>query len=331
MTNYDGGPTAWRWPRHRAIALLAAISLAGGLGQTVAGCAAAPASDEGAMPNMNDAAAAPRVVLITGSTDGLGRELALRLAATGAHVLVHGRNEERGRQVVEEIGRQGAGSARFYAADLASLREVRGLAEAVLRDQDRLDVLINNAGIGSAPPERLVSEDGHELRFAVNYLSHYLLTRLLLPRIVASAPARIVNVASGAQTPIDFDDVMLTRDFSGSRAYAQSKLAQVLFTVDLADELEGTGVIVAALHPATFMDTEMVRRAGVEPRTSVAEGADAVMNLVTSAEIPSGQYYSGLSPARANDQAYDEEARARLRRLSDELTGAPARAAGGGP
>lgn len=191
----------------------------------------------------------------------------------------------------------------------------------MLRDYDRLDVLVNNAGFGSAPNERLLSGDGHELRFAVNYLSHYLLTRMLLPRIIESAPARIVNVASGAQTPIDFRDVMLTRDFSGSRAYAQSKLAQILFSVDLAQELEGTGVVVTALHPATYMDTEMVRRAGVEPRSSVAEGADAVMNLVTSPDIESGAYFNGLRPARANDQAYDEEARARLRRLSDELTG----------
>ncbi|HUE95075.1 MAG TPA: SDR family NAD(P)-dependent oxidoreductase, partial [Longimicrobiaceae bacterium] len=254
-------------------------------------------------------AAEADVILITGSTDGLGREVALRLAEeTGAHIIIHGRNEERGREVVAEVERQGAASARFYRADLGSLQEVRDLTDAVLRDYDRLDVLINNAGIGSSPPERLESADGHELRFAVNYLSHYLLTRMLLPRIVESAPARIVNVASGAQTPIDFDDVMLEREFSGSRAYAQSKLAQVLFTVDLAEELQGTDVVVSALHPATFMDTEMVRRAGVEPRSTVAEGAEAVINLVASPDVPSGQYYNGLRPARANDQAYDTQA-----------------------
>ncbi|MEX2570952.1 MAG: SDR family oxidoreductase [Gemmatimonadota bacterium] len=274
------------------------------------------------MTTVEATAAENPVILITGSTSGLGREVAIQLAATGARIIVHGRDAERGQEVVEEIERQG-GSARLYRADLASLDEVRELANTILEDYDRLDVLINNAGLGSAPAERLVSADGHELRFAVNYLSHYLLTRMLLPRIIESAPARIVNVASGAQTPIDFDDLMLERDFSGSRAYAQSKLAQILFTVDLAGELEGTSVIVTALHPATYMDTGMVRRAGVEPRSSVQEGAEAVINLATSAEVSSGQYFNGLRPARADSQAYDAHARAQLRRVSQDLTGVP--------
>ncbi|MEX2583056.1 MAG: SDR family NAD(P)-dependent oxidoreductase [Gemmatimonadota bacterium] len=263
------------------------------------------------------------MILVTGSTDGLGREVALRLASTGAHVLVHGRNSERGREVVQEIEAGGIGSATFYRADLGSLHEVRELARTIARDHDRLDVLINNAGIGSSGDGRQVSADGHELRFAVNYLSGFLLTRMLLPLIVESAPARIVNVSSLAQTPIDFDDVMLTRGYSGSRAYAQSKLAQVLFTMDLARELEGTGVIVNSLHPATYMDTNMVRSAGVEPRSTVDEGANAVLNLVTSTGLESGQFFNGLQPARADEQAYDENARERLRRLSIELTGAP--------
>src|SRR5690606_27964266 len=158
------------------------------------------------------------------------------------------------------------------------------------------------------------------LHFAVNYLAGYLLTHELLPLLKASAPSRIVNVSSGAQTPIDFDDVMLERGYSPGRAYGQSKLAQVMFTVDLARELEGTGVIVTSLHPATFMNTQMVEDAGVRPRSSVDEGADAVMNLVTGANVRSGSYYSGLREARAAAQAYDEQARARLRALSEELT-----------
>ena len=263
-----------------------------------------------------------KVALVTGSTGGLGREVALRLGSMGAHVIVHGRNHERGMAVVEEIEEEGSGTARFYAADLASFDQVRAFAEAVLRDYDRLDLLVNNAGIGSAPRERVLTQDGHELRFQVNYLSGYLLTRMLLPRLVSSAPARIVNVSSAAQTPIDFDDVMIEKDFSGGRAYAQSKLAQIMFTFDLADELEGQGVLVNALHPATYMDTGMVRRAGVEPRTTVDEGADAVMQLIVSPDVGSGGYYNGLRVARANAQAYDEDARARLRRLSEALTGA---------
>ncbi len=262
-----------------------------------------------------------QVVLVTGSTNGLGREVARRLAARGAHVNVHGRNRGRGMSLVAEIEREGKGSARFYPADFASFDQVRDFGEAILRDYDRLDVLVNNAGFGSAPNERLLSEDGHEYRFQVNYLAGFLLTHMLLRRLLASTPSRIVNVSSLAQRPIDFDDVMIEHDFSGRRAYAQSKLAQVMFTFDLAEELEGSGVMVNSLHPATYMPTGMVARLGVEPRATLAEGADAVMQLIVSTEIESGQFFRGLQPARANDQAYDLEARARLRRLSVELTG----------
>jgi len=264
-----------------------------------------------------------QVALVTGSTSGLGRELALRLGSMGMHIIVHGRNRERGMEVVEAIESDGGGSARFYRADLASFEQVRQFGEAILRDYGRLDVLINNAGIASAPDGRALSEDGHELLFQVNHLSHFLLTRILLPRLLESAPSRIVNVSSGAQTPIDFDDVMLEKNFSGGRAYAQSKLAQVMFTFDLAEELEGREVIVNSLHPATYMDTPMVRRAGVTPRATVDEGADAVMQLVTSPDIGSGGYFVGQRASHANAQAYDEKARARLWRLSEELTRAP--------
>jgi len=261
-----------------------------------------------------------RVALVTGSTSGLGREVALRLAAGGAHVIVHGRDRERGLEVVSEI-EAGGGSARFYQADFASLAQVRRFAEAILADYDRLDVLVNNAGLGSAPDERLLSEDGNELRFQVNYLSHFLLTDLLLPLLEKSAPSRIVNVSSLAQRPIDFDDVMIEHDFSGGRAYAQSKLAQVMHTIDLDEELSGKGILVNSLHPATYMPTGMVRRLGVEPRATIAEGADAVMHLIEAGGLRGGQFFNQMSPGRANAQAYDPEARARLRRLSRELAG----------
>ena len=262
-----------------------------------------------------------QVVLVTGSTSGLGREVARRLASLGAHVIVHGRNRERGMALVAEIEREGKGSARFYAADFTSFDQVRDFAQEILGDYDRLDVLVNNAGIGSAPNERLLSEDGHEYRFQVNYLSGFLLTHMLMPRLLASTPSRIVNVSSLAQRPIDFDDVMIENNFSGGRAYAQSKLAQVMFTFDLHVELEGSGVMVNSLHPATYMPTGMVARAGVRPRATIGEGADAVMQLIISTEIEGGQFFRGLQPARANDQAYDREARASLKRLSEELTG----------
>ncbi|WP_428276816.1 SDR family oxidoreductase [Candidatus Palauibacter sp.] len=266
-------------------------------------------------------AAGQKVVLVTGSTSGLGRELALRLGARGDHVIVHGRNEERGAEVVDAINAAGPGSARFYRADFASFAEVRTFAETLLADYDRMDILINNAGFGSAPDERWVTEDGHEYRFQVNYLSTFLLTHMLMPRLLASTPSRIVNVSSGAQTPIDFDDVMIENDFSGRRAYAQSKLAQIMFTHDLAEDLAGTGIVVGSLHPATYMPTGMVRRLGATPRATIAEGADATMQVVDSDDFESGQYFSGLRPAEANAQAYDAEARARLQELSQELTG----------
>jgi NAD(P)-dependent dehydrogenase (short-subunit alcohol dehydrogenase family) len=272
-----------------------------------------------------------RTILITGSTDGVGRRVATRLGAAGAKVLVHGRDHARGKQVIEEIRQSGNDTAIFYAADLAALDGVRNLAAAIGRDQSRLDVLINNAGLGTASGgrQRRLSADGHELRFAVNYLAGFMLTRLLLPLIRASAPARIVNVASAGQQALDFGDVMLTRQYTGARAYMQSKLAQVMFTLDLARELAGTGVTVNTLHPATYMDTTMVRESGTSPISTVDEGADAILHLALSDELAgqSGLYYNGKDPARANAQAYDQDARARLRALSFELTGLPVAAA----
>ena len=204
---------------------------------------------------------------------------------------MHGRDEERGQEVVQAIEAEGKGSARFYAADFASLDDVRGLAEAIMRDYDHLDLLVNNAGIGSSFAGATAQRRRIQLRFQVNYLSGFLLTRMLLPMIVESAPSRIINVASAAQTPIDFDDVMLERGYDGGRAYGQSKLAQILFTFDLAEELEGRGVVVETLHPATYMDTPMVRAAGREPLSTVDEGADAVMHLVDAPDLESGQYF----------------------------------------
>lgn len=268
-----------------------------------------------------------KTALVTGSTDGVGRRVAERLGQAGARVLVHGRDRARGEQVAAAI-RSGGGAAEFLAADLSALAEVRRLAGEVERASDRLDILINNAGIGSAGG-RQTSADGHELRFAVNYLAGFLLTYQLLPLIKDSAPARIVNVSSAGQQAIDFDDVMLTRGYSGGRAYCQSKLAQIMFTLDLAHELDGSGITVTALHPATYMDTGMVRAAGHTPLNSVEVGADAIMNLAVGEETAgrSGAYFNGLREARALAQAYDADARRRLREMSLELTGiaAPAR------
>ena len=261
------------------------------------------------------------VILVTGATSGLGREVALRLAASGAHVIVHGRDSARGAEVVQEITQAGKGSARFYAADFALPAEIRQFAERILRDYSRLDVLVNNAGIGTVPADRQLTEDGSEIRFQVNYLSGFLLTRLLLPRLLATTPSRIVNVSSLSASPVDFDDVMIAKNFSPMRAYGQSKLAQVMGSFDLAQELEGKGVTVNALHPATLMPTGMVAKAGYQPQSTVDEGAKAVLQLVLAPNLGTGQFFVGLVPARAHQQAYDAEARAKLKRVSEELTG----------
>jgi len=266
-----------------------------------------------------------KTVLVTGSTDGVGRYVASKLAASGARVLIHGRDAARAEALGNEIKRAGRGEAVFYQADLSSLAGARQLADKVLAENDRLDIFISNAGIGSRTQgaERRTSADGHELRFAVNYLSGFLLAGLLLPLLKASAPSRIVNVASLGQHPLDFEDVMLTKDYTGGRAYAQSKLAQIMFTIDLARELKGSGVTVNALHPATYMNTTMVREGGITPISTVEQGGEAILHLAIGGDVAgkTGLFFNGMQEARANPQAYDEAARKRLRTLSLELTG----------
>jgi NAD(P)-dependent dehydrogenase (short-subunit alcohol dehydrogenase family) len=255
-------------------------------------------------------------VLVTGATDGLGRALATRLADEGATVLAHARSEERGREALGEL-LDGPHDVRLVVGDLASLGAVRALADQL---PDRLDVLVNNAGIGFAGG-REESADGYELRFAVNYLAGFLLAALLRDRLVASAPARIVNVASAGQQAIDFDDVMLERGYDGGRAYCQSKLAQIMHAFDLAADLGDAGVTATALHPATYMATKMVTGAGVTPASTVQEGLEATWRLVADPALEgvSGVYFNGTSEARADAQAYDADARRRLRELSERL------------
>jgi NAD(P)-dependent dehydrogenase (short-subunit alcohol dehydrogenase family) len=269
---------------------------------------------------------ADKTLLITGATDGVGKLVARKLARTGAKVLLHGRDEQKGQAVVREISEAADGSRlEYYRADFSSLDEVRRLAQAVATAHKRLDLLINNAGIGFGAPgqtARETSRDGHELRLAVNYLAPFLLTHLLLPLMHASAPARIVNVASAGQYPIDFDDVMLTKEYDGVRAYRQSKLALVMFTFDLAAMLDDTGVTANCLHPATFMNTKIVAESAIKPVSSVEEGADAILYVATSPDVEgrTGVYFDGKRPAQANRQAYDTAARERLRALSLSLT-----------
>jgi NAD(P)-dependent dehydrogenase (short-subunit alcohol dehydrogenase family) len=257
-----------------------------------------------------------KVILVTGATDGLGRALSAELARDGATVLVHGRDAQRIADTVAEI----SGTVRSYQADLSDLAQVGALADQVLANEPRLDVLVNNAGIGTDVPgggARQESADGYELRLAVNYLAGFALTERLLPLLESSAPSRIVNVSSLGQQAIDFDDVMLTRGYSGARAYCQSKLAQILYTIDLAERLDGTGVAVNALHPATYMPTKIVHA----PISTVAEGIEATRHLIADGDVGTGRFYNGLRPGRPDAQAADPKARRQLRDLSARLTG----------
>jgi NAD(P)-dependent dehydrogenase (short-subunit alcohol dehydrogenase family) len=266
-----------------------------------------------------------QTIVITGATDGLGKGLASELASGGARLILHGRDEEKGQALLEDLRPRATGELEWRRADLASLDEVRDLADS-LGEEERIDALVNNAGIGTAGPGdggREESVDGYELRFAVNYLAPFLLTRRLLPLLRSSAPSRIVNVSSAGQAPIDFDDVMLERAYNGVQAYCQSKLALVMFTFDLAEELEGSGVTANCLHPGTYMPTNMVRQAGVDPVTPLEEGVAATLRLVSSPEVEgtNGHYFDGTSESAPHPQAEDPEARRRLRELSEELTG----------
>jgi NAD(P)-dependent dehydrogenase (short-subunit alcohol dehydrogenase family) len=255
-------------------------------------------------------------ILITGATSGLGRHVANVLSDLGATVLVHGRDRDRLDNLLNELGR----SARGYQADFASLAEVRRLADQVLADHDEVDALINNAGVGFGIRDgrREVSQDGYELRFAVNYLAPVLLTRLLLPLLCDSAPSRIINVGSIGQTELDFTDLGSEREYTGMDAYRRSKLALVAHTFDLADNLRNTGVLVNCVHPATFMDTPMVRDEDRAPLTTVAEGANAVLRLMKE-ETNSGRFFDGNVEALAHPQAYDMQARRLLREATDQL------------
>ncbi len=261
------------------------------------------------------------VVLITGATSGLGRYLACELAGSGWRVMVHGRDPARVAELSVELG----GSARGYVADLASLADVRDLAAQVLAASPRLDVLVNNAAVGfGAPGEgRQLSADGHELRFAVNYLAPVLLARLLVPLLAASAPSRILNVGSIGQAGFDPADAGFEHGYNGVEAYRRSKLALAAFTFDLAEELGAATVTVNCSHPATLMNTTMVAQAGITPVSTLEQGGEATVRLITDPALDgvTGQFFDGLEVSRARPEAYDPQFRARLRQVTDRILG----------
>jgi NAD(P)-dependent dehydrogenase (short-subunit alcohol dehydrogenase family) len=266
-------------------------------------------------------------LLITGATDGLGRGVAERLAALGADLHLHGRDPKRLAATAEAIEAE-TGNQRIqtHLADLASLDQVRSLADEVQASTEQLHLLISNAGIGTGEPDlptRQESHDGHQLRFAVNYLAGFLLTLRLLPLLRRSAPARVVNVASLGQAPLNFDDPMLERDYSGARAYSQSKLAQINSANFLAERIPAEEITFNSLHPATYMPTKIVTAPGGRPIDSLETGIEAVMKLATAPELEgvSGKFYDRDEESSAQPHAYDADAQRRLWELSLQLTG----------
>lgn len=261
-------------------------------------------------------------VLITGATDGLGKMTAKRFAKQGARILLHGRKEEKGFKTIEEIQQTTSNqNLKYFNGDFASLQSVAKLAEKIIANSEKIDLLINNAGIGGGPKsqkQRELSQDGYELRWSINYLAQVLLTRKLLPMM--KDHARIINVASIGQAPIDFNDINMEKHYEGYLAYERSKLALIMFTFDLAAELKDRKINVNALHPATLMSTSMVKDHFGQAQSSVEKGFSAVEYLATSKELDevTGKYFEGKTQAQANAQAYDKAAREKLRQITKD-------------
>ena len=272
-----------------------------------------------------------QTVLVTGGSAGIGRATALALAAMGAHLAIAGRDRGRAEDAAREVRAAGAAQVDVFAADLSSQSQVRRLASEVLQRLSRIDVLVNNAG--GYWNTRHVTADGLERTFAVNHLAPFLLTSLLLGRLKQSAPARVVTVSSNVQAlgRIDFEDLQAERSYSGARAYNQSKLANVLFTYELARRLQGTSVTANALHPG------LVRTAfGAEdPRAiqrllmpvmrpfmkAAAQGAATSVYLASAPDLErvTGRFFAGSKPRKSSKRSYDRAAAARLWQVSADL------------
>lgn len=271
---------------------------------------------------------AGKVCVITGATAGIGRETALGLAKLGATVVIVARDPQKAARTVDEISRAtGNGNVESVRADFASLNSVRAAAADIRTRYDAIQVLVNNAGV--ANKHRTLSEDGYELTFAVNHLAPFLLTRELLPLLLAGAPSRIVNVSSGAEAygPIDFDDLQSEKGYRGFAVYGKTKLMNVLFTYELASRLSGTGVTANCLHPGTVA-TDMLRQlprwlyALISPFLSTPEqGAETPVFLASSPSVDgvSGGYYEERKAKRSSRRSYDASARQRLWAISEAL------------
>jgi NAD(P)-dependent dehydrogenase (short-subunit alcohol dehydrogenase family) len=290
-----------------------------------------------------------KTVLVTGGTGGIGRATAVGLAAMGARVGIVGRDRDRAEAAATGIrGESGSPAVDVFTADMSSQAQVRRLAAEILATYPRLDVLVNN--VGGYWATRHVTADGLEHTLAVNHLAPFLLTSLLLERLTASAPARIVTVSSGAQAMgrIDFDDLQGEHGYSGQRAYSQSKLANVMFTYELARRLDGTGVTATVLHPGVVRTDFGAEDSGLLMRAlspvarplmkSPERGARTSIHLAAAPQVQgvTGQYFVNGKPRRSAKRSYDTAAAARLWQVSAVLVGlaedrADDRIAGNGP
>ncbi len=264
----------------------------------------------------------PKTFLITGATDGIGRQTAIEMARQGAKVLIHGRDKARGAVVLEEINRDSCNeNLTLYLADFSSFEDIKRMAEEIKREQSALHVLINNAGTFSK--EKLMTNNGLEMTFAVNHLAPFLLTLLLLDLLKASAPSRIVNVSSSAHkniSEVDFSDLQAERSYDGFKAYGLSKLGIILFTNELAEQMKGSGITVNSLHPG-IINTKMQRASYNLDGADVEEGAQTSVYLASSPEVEgvSGRYFSRMTEKPTSDLAQDKALQKKFWKISEEL------------
>ena len=274
-----------------------------------------------------------KVILITGGTSGIGKAAAVVLASMGAEVVVVGRNKERGERAADEIRREsGNEKVSLMVADLSVQADVRRLAEEFKERYDRLDVLVNNAGLVQS--KRTETPDGIETQLAINHLAPFLLTNLLLDLLKASAPSRIVTVSSDAHrwAKLDLDDLQSSKRYRGMQVYGTTKLANILFTRELSERLEGTGMTANAMHPGgvntNFGNNQrgpmsLLFRAFKPFMRTPEQGADTLIYLASSPEVEgmTGKYLADRKVKVASDAAYDETLQKKLWEASEELTG----------
>ncbi|MFX1500006.1 MAG: SDR family oxidoreductase [Promethearchaeota archaeon] len=263
-----------------------------------------------------------KIILITGSTDGIGYQSAIELVKSGYHIIVHGRNQEKAELTlnqIEKVTNKNNLSAIF--ADLGSFNQIKEMVNDINDRYNRLDVLINNAGVYR--PERNVTQEGLEETFAINYVAPFLLTNLLINKLKKGIPSRIVNVASRIQSNhFDFDDLLMERGYTGMKAYARSKTALILFTYFLSEKMKNTGITINSLHPG-WINTKLSRSGNGSGGAPLLEGAKTLIYAATAPELEniSGRYFKNNHPTPSKDITYNKDIQKKLWKITEELVG----------